>query len=68
MTRAESLAWAHGLRGYDAVQLAAALTWRESVGQDIVLATFDRLLWESAPQVGLTPWPKRLSGNRSAAH
>ena len=68
VARAESLAWEHSLRGYDAVQLAAALTWRESVGRDVVLATFDRELWESAPQVGLTPWPKRLSGNRSAAY
>ncbi|MBI4477335.1 MAG: hypothetical protein HY654_09195 [Acidobacteria bacterium] len=39
--RAEALAWEHGLRGYDAVQLASALTWQESVGEEIVLATFD---------------------------
>lgn len=68
VARAETLAWEHSLRGYDAVQLAAALTWRESVGQDVVLATFDRQLWESAPQVGLTPWPKQLPGDGSAAH
>src|SRR5262249_49509286 len=29
--RAEVLAWDQGLRGYDAVQLASALTWQESV-------------------------------------
>jgi predicted nucleic acid-binding protein len=39
--RAEALAWDHGLRGYDAVQLASALTWQESVASEIVLATFD---------------------------
>ena len=28
--------------GYDAVQLASALTWQEAVGTEITLATFDR--------------------------
>ena len=60
VARAERLAWEYGLRGYDAVQLAAALTWSESVGQDVVVATFDRQLWEAAPQVGLEAWPKQL--------
>lgn len=55
--RAERLAWEHGLRGYDAVQLASALTWQESVGEEIVLATFDQQLWEAAKRSGLRPWP-----------
>jgi len=58
--RAETLAWDHGLRGYDAVHLAAALTWRDAVGRDVVLATFDRQLWEAAPEAGLQSWPERL--------
>jgi predicted nucleic acid-binding protein len=60
--RAEALAWEHGLRGYDAVQLASALTWRESVGQEIVVATFARQLWEAAIRTGLKPWPAKLAG------
>ena len=60
-SRAETLAWDHGLRGYDAVQLASALTWQDSVGQDIVLATFDRQLWEAAPRAGLQAWPDKLA-------
>jgi predicted nucleic acid-binding protein len=56
--RAEVLAWEHGLRGYDAVHLAAALAWQERVGSSIVLATFDRELWEAARQAGLTAWPE----------
>ena len=56
--RAEVLAWEHGLRGYDAVHLAAALAWQERVGPSIVLATFDRELWEAARQAGLTAWPE----------
>lgn len=55
--RAETLAWEHALRGYDAVQLASALTWQESVGIEIVLATFDRQLWEAARQVGVRSRP-----------
>ena len=58
---AETLAWGHGLRGYDAVQLAAALTWQDSIGQDVVLATFDRQLWETGPRAGLRAWPETLT-------
>ena len=67
VARAESLAWEHGLRGYDAVQLAAAITWQESVGQDVVVATFDRQLWDAVPRVGLEAWPKHLPGDGSRA-
>ena len=44
VARAEALAWAHGLRGYDAVQLASAMTWQDALGQEIVLAKFARQL------------------------
>jgi predicted nucleic acid-binding protein len=60
--RAEGLAWEHGLHGYDSVQLASALTWQTSVGEEIVLATFDQQLWDAAKQTGLRPWPDLLPG------
>jgi predicted nucleic acid-binding protein len=60
--RAETLAWDHRLRGYDAVQLASALAWQESVGTEIVLATFDRQLWVAAPKAGVKAWPDKLPG------
>lgn len=63
--RAVALAWERGLRGYDAVQLASALTWQESVGEEIVLATFDQQLWEAAKRSGLKAWPDRLPGATS---
>ena len=63
--RAEGLAWEHGLRGYDAVQLASALTWQESAGEEIVLATFDQQLWEAAKRLGLKAWPDQLAGATS---
>ena len=59
--RAETLAWDHGLRGYDAVQLASALAWQGSAGAEILLATFDQQLWEAAPKAGVRAWPDKLS-------
>ena len=63
--RAQTLAWEHGLRGYDAVQLASALTWQESAGEEIVLATFDQQLWDAAKRAGLKPWPDQLPAGPS---
>lgn len=63
--RAEGLAWEHGLRGYDAVQLASAQTWQESVGEEIVLATFDQQLWDAAKRTGLRAWPEQRPGATS---
>ncbi len=59
IARADALAWEHGLRGYDAVHLAAALRWQEALGEPITLATFDRQLWQAAEVAGLVVWPKR---------
>jgi len=65
VSRAETLAWDHGLRGYDAIQLAAALTWQDSVGQDVVFATFDRELWDAAPRAGVQAWPEELTASQA---
>jgi predicted nucleic acid-binding protein len=60
VARAEALAWDAALRGYDAVQLASALTCQEAVGAEITLATFDRQLWDAGRQVGIPVWPEAL--------
>ena len=60
VARAERLAWDYELRGYDAVQLAAGLVWQESIGEDVLLATFDRQLWGAATKAGLQVWPQKL--------
>ena len=60
VSRAEALAWDYALRGYDALQLASALTWPESVGADLTLATFDRHLWEAGKRAGVRIWPETL--------
>jgi predicted nucleic acid-binding protein len=58
VSQAEALAWKYYLRGYDAVHLASALIWQEHLDHDVVLATFDRELWEAAQQAGLAIWPE----------
>ena len=58
--RAAALAWEYGLRGYDAVHLAAVLFWRETLGEAITVATYDRELWRGAKASGLSPWPAAM--------
>jgi len=59
--RGATLAWEHGLRGYDAVHLATALAWRETLGETVTVATYDRELWRGAKASGLPAWPVRLT-------
>ena len=59
--RAATLAWEHGLRGYDAVHLAMALVWRETLGETVTVATYDRELWRGAQASGLSSWPASVS-------
>jgi uncharacterized protein len=61
MNRAAALAWHQGLRGYDGIQLASALLWQETVGDDIALVTYDRELWVAARQEGLLVYPQTLA-------
>ena len=48
VAQAGELAWQHGLRGYDAVHLAAASVWRTRIAAAVTFATFDRALWKAA--------------------
>jgi predicted nucleic acid-binding protein len=58
--QAGSLAWDHGLRGYDAVHLAAASAWQGALGERVTFATFDKHLWAAAESVGLEAYPADL--------
>jgi len=52
---AADLAFEHGLSGFDAVQLAAALTAREHAGREtLAFASFDLVLKRAARAEGLT--------------
>jgi len=59
--RAANLAWEHGLRGYDAVHLAASLFWQDMLGDPVTLASYDRQLWDAAKATGLIAWPESLT-------
>ena len=50
VARAGDLAFQHGLRGYDAVQLASALAWAEALEEPVTFATFDVQLWRAAAE------------------
>ena len=60
ISSAATLAWEHGLRGYDAVHLAAGLFWQDMLGDPVTMASFDRQLWEAAKIAGLNAWPKSI--------
>ncbi len=62
VTQAENLAWQYGLRGYDAIHLATALTWQEALKDKVVVGTFDQALWQVAKRVGLDVFPSDLAG------
>lgn len=58
--RAATLAWSDRLRGYDAVQLAAACAWQEALDREVSFATFDARLWAAADRHGLASFPPDL--------
>jgi predicted nucleic acid-binding protein len=60
VAHAGAFAWDHGLRGYDAVHLAAASGWQDALGERVTLATFDKHLWSVAESVGLGVHPADL--------
>jgi predicted nucleic acid-binding protein len=49
--RAAQVAWERG------PHLASALFWQEILGEAVVLATYDRELWEAARRAGLGVFP-----------
>jgi uncharacterized protein len=56
--RAVGLAWQHGLRAYDAIQLTCALTWQESMAEKTIFACYDKNLRRAAKLEGLEAWPE----------
>jgi len=61
VARADELAWQHGLRGYDAVHLAAAVIWQTGLDRSATLATYDHQLWRAAQNEGFAVWPEALA-------
>ena len=53
--RTRELIYAHGLRGYDAIQLASALIlYEEGEGSDLFFSCFDRVLNRAAKKEGFS--------------
>lgn len=59
--RAAALAWEFGLRGYDSMHLASALTWQETLETPVCLATFDRTLWNAGQKARIKIWPEMIT-------
>jgi predicted nucleic acid-binding protein len=57
--QAGQLAVQDGLRGYDAIHLATALWWQTNLGQELIVATYDRELWRAAKVHGLSVFPEQ---------
>ncbi len=57
VNRADRLACQYDLQGYDAIHLASACFWRETLVRDVFLATFERKLWRLARAEGLRVLP-----------
>ena len=59
VARADALACEHNLRGYDAIHLAAALTWQDLLGLPVTVVTYDKELTEAARALGMEVLPKK---------
>lgn len=57
VARGDVLAVEYNLRGYDAIHLACAMIWQETLGMPVTLATFDSQLIEAARRVHLRYLP-----------
>jgi len=57
IARADALASMYALRGYDAVHLACALTWKDLLDTPVTLATYDSELHDAAQKSGLDVFP-----------
>jgi predicted nucleic acid-binding protein len=57
VARADALACQHNLRGYDAIHLAAALTWQELLDLPVTIVTYDRELAGAARASGMAVLP-----------
>jgi uncharacterized protein len=55
--RGDILACEHNLRGYDAMHLACALIWQETLGLPVTIVTFDGQLVQAAKEMKMEILP-----------
>jgi predicted nucleic acid-binding protein len=53
---AADLTWQYPLRGFEAIQLASALSWQDLLEEPVTFATFDHRLCEVARLAGIFTW------------
>jgi hypothetical protein len=58
VARADLLACAYSLRGYDATHLSCGLTWQDALELPISLVSFDSELRDAARKTGLPVLPE----------
>ena len=58
IARADFMACQYGLRGYDAVHIAATLIWQEALMEPVTLATYDQELAIAGRNSGLQVLPE----------
>jgi predicted nucleic acid-binding protein len=58
--KGDRLAWELNLHVYDAVHLAIASTWEDTLRDEVELVTFDQQLWGAAQQIGMKVIPRSL--------
>jgi uncharacterized protein len=61
ISKADELAWSYGLRGYDAVHLASAISWQEMLREPITMMTFDQQLSIASTKLGLNILPEQIN-------
>ena len=64
VAKGDKLAWDLNLRGYDSIHLAIAVTWEETLREEVEMVTFDQQLWQASRQVGLKVLPADLLSTR----
>ena len=60
--QAAALCWRYGLRAYDAIHLASALTWKGVGGDEVIFACFDQALHKSSSQRRVAGLACRIAG------
>jgi predicted nucleic acid-binding protein len=58
VARGDFLACEYNLRSFDALHLATAILWQETIGETVTIATYDTQLGEATRQAGIAALPE----------
>jgi predicted nucleic acid-binding protein len=66
LNQASTFAWTYGVRGYNAIHLAAAYTWQNLLGETVTFATYDQRLWTTAQTLKIDVFPSTVYSSHVA--